>query len=118
MGEEKLGAFASYHLELTAKPDIDVAYPLLHLWVDKTTHNTLKRQEYALSGRLMRTSYYPKWNKLYSEDKKAEVYFPHEIRMFDEVEKGNSTTVVIRQVELKKLDLNIFTKAWLESKSR
>lgn len=118
VAHEHLGAFAVYHLELRAKPDADVAYPVVHLWIDQATRNILKQQELALSGRLMRTSYYPKWGKLYSEDKKAEVYFPKEIRVFDEVDKGTSTTVVLRSVDLRPLDPNIFTKAWLESKSR
>ena len=78
----------------------------------------LKRQERALSGRLMRTAYYPKWGKLYSESKGAEVYFPRQIRIYDEIEKGNQTIVVLRKVDLRPLDSNLFTKAWLESKSR
>lgn len=118
VADEKLGKFEVHHLELTAKPGSDVAFPVVHLWVDKGTGNILKQQEMALSGRLMRTSYYPKWNKLYSESKKAEVYVPAEIRIFDEVEKGNSTTVVIQKTDLSSLDDSIFTKAWLESKSR
>ena len=48
----------------------------------------------------------------------AEVYVPAEIRIYDEVEKGNQTLVVIRETDLRPLDANIFTKAWLESKSR
>jgi hypothetical protein len=118
VGEESLGKTQVHHLALRAKPGADVAYPVVHLWVDKDTHNMLKQQQMALSGRLMRTSYYPKWGKLYSESKKADVYFPQQIRIFDEVEKENRTTVVVRKVDLRPLDANIFTKAWLESKSR
>jgi len=118
VGKEKLGRFEVHHLKLTAKPDADVAFPVMELWVDAKTINTLKEQEFALSGRLMRTSYYPKWEKLYSESKMADVYFPKEIRIFDEVEKGNKTTVVIQSVDLNPLAANMFTKAWLESKSR
>ncbi len=118
VGEEKLGKFAVHHLELKAKQGVDVAYPVLHLWVDKETTNILKRQELALSGKLMRTSYYPKWEKLFSPSKKAEVYYPKEIRIFDEVEKGNNTVVLLQSVDLNPLQANIFTKAWLESKSR
>jgi len=118
VGEETLGKFTVHHLRLTAKAGADVAYPLLELWVDKATGNMLKAQDVALSGRLMRTSYYPKWQKMFSEDKKAEVYFPREIQIYDEVEKGNKTTIVMRAVELKPLEDSIFTKAWLESKSR
>jgi hypothetical protein len=118
VGAEKLGKFNVFHLTLTAKPKVDVAYPVMHLWIDQTSGNILKAQEFALSGRLMRTTYYPKWRTLYSEDKKADIYFPEEIRIFDEIEKGNSTLVVLRDVELKPLPENIFTKAWLERQSR
>ena len=117
-GEEKLGKFTAYRLTLKAKPNVDVAYPVVKLWVDKDTSNILKRQEYALSGRLMRTGYMPKWQKLFSETKKAEVWFPQEMRFYDEVEKANSTVIVVKNVDLHALEANIFTKAWLESKSR
>jgi Outer membrane lipoprotein-sorting protein len=118
LGDSKLGAFQVYHLELKAKEGVDVAYPIVKLWVDKASGNILKRQEFALSGRLLRTALYPKWQKLYSDSKKGDVWFPGEMRIFDEVETSNSTLVLFKQVELKPLDANLFTKAWLESKSR
>ena len=117
-GEEKLGQFDVDHLKLNVKTGQDVAYPVIELWLDKGTGNILKRQEFADSGRLMRTAYYPTWSKMYSETKKTDVYFAKEIRIYDEVEKGNSTTIVIQETDLHALDANIFTKAWLESKSR
>lgn len=113
-----LGAYTTEHLKLTAKEGVDVAYPTVELWLDQATGNILKRQDFSLSGKLMRTTYYPQWNKLFSESKQAEVYFPKEIRIFDEVQKGNTTTIVMQEVDLKSLDDAIFTKAWLESKSR
>lgn len=118
VGEEKLGNFQVHHLELKAKPGVDAAYPILKIWVDTKTGNLLKQEDFALSGRKMRTLYYPKWDRLMSESKGTFVYFPKEIRIFDEVEKGNRTTLVFQNVELKKLPDNVFTKAWLESKSR
>lgn len=117
-GSAKLGKRSAHHLELTANKGADVAYPRLQLWIDQDTGNVLKRQEFALSGRLMRTSYYPKWARLFSESKGAEVYFPKRILIYDEIEKGNQTTVVLRKVDLSALAANMFTKAWLESKSR
>lgn len=117
-GEEKLGKFDTMKLTLKVKDGVDVAYPVVKLWVDKANQNILKRQEFALSGRLMRTAYYPKWQKLYSESKKGDVWFPGEMRFFDEVEKSNSTLVLMKTVDLSNLDQNMFTKAWLESKSR
>jgi hypothetical protein len=118
VGEEKLGNFQVWHLKLTVKPGVDVAYPIVEFWIDEATGNDLKRQDFALSGRLMRTSYVPKWEKLYSESKKADLWYRQEIRIFDEIDKANSTLVIIKSVDLSPLPENMFTKAWLESKSR
>ena len=118
VGLEKLGKFKVWHLSLKAKKGVDVAFPHLELWIDAATENVLKVQEMALSGRLMRTVYYPKWSRVFSASKQDHVYFPKEIRIFDEVEKGNRTTVLLREVDLRPLPSNIFTKAWLEAKSR
>ncbi len=117
-GEEKLGAYNAQKLMLKGKAGLDLAFPMIRIWIDKDTKNVLKRQEYALSGKLLRTSYYPKWKKVFSESKNSEVWYPQEIRFFDEVEKANSTLILIRAVDLHPLEANLFTKAWLESKSR
>ncbi|MEQ1876355.1 MAG: outer membrane lipoprotein-sorting protein [Bdellovibrionia bacterium] len=117
-GQEKLGNFDATVLKLSAKTGTDVAYPVVKLWIDKATGNDLKRQDFALSGKLMRTSYVPKWQKLFSESKKAELWYRQEIRIYDEIDKANSTLVIVKSVDLNPLSENIFTKAWLESKSR
>lgn len=118
VADEKLGKFAVHKLRLTAKAGVETASPILELWVDQDSKQVLKRQELALSGKLLRTAYYPKWDKLFSKSKGSDVYVPREIRLFDEVEKGNSTTIILRDVNLEPLDTNLFTKAWLESQSR
>ena len=117
-GEEKLGAYTAQKLMLKGKSGLDLAFPMIRIWIDKDSKNVLKRQEFALSGRLLRTAYYPKWKKTFSESKHSEVWYPQEIRFFDEVEKANSTLILIRAVDLHPLEANLFTKAWLESKSR
>lgn len=114
---EALGRFNTRVLELSARPGAKVAYPLLRLWVDVNTEDVLKRQEFALSGKLMRTAYYPSWKK-HRTPAGNEIRFPAEIRVYDEIEKGNQTIVLVRDIDLKPLDLNIFTKAWLERQSR
>ncbi|HEY0706223.1 MAG TPA: outer membrane lipoprotein-sorting protein [Polyangia bacterium] len=118
VAEEKLGAYTATVMNLKGKAGLDLAFPTIKLWVDKDSKNVLKRQEFALSGKLLRTSYYPKWKKVFSESRKADVWYPQEIRFFDEVEKQNQTLIVIKTVDLKPLEPNLFTKAWLESKSR
>jgi hypothetical protein len=118
VGEEKLGKYAVHHLKMTAKDKVEVGYPVQELWVDTASKNILKRQDRANSGKLMRTIYYPSWDKRYSKSKKGEVYVPKEIRIFDEVEKANKTIVEIKEVRFDSLPANIFTKAWIESKSK
>ena len=118
VAEEKLGAYNAVVMNLKGKAGLDLAFPAIKLWVDKDSNNVLKRQEFALSGKLLRTSYYPKWKKVFSESRKADVWYPQEIRFFDEVEKANQTLILIKTVDLKPLEANLFTKAWLESKSR
>ena len=116
--DEKLGVFDVHRIQLTAKPGVDVAFPVVRLWVDQHTMNVLKRQELALSGKLMRTVYQPRWRRIYSPSKRADVWYPEEIRIFDEIEKGNSTLILIKEIDLRPLEANLFTKAWLESRSR
>jgi hypothetical protein len=118
LGEGTLGHFKIHKLKLTAKPGGDVAWPIVELWVDQASGNVLKGQDFALSGKLMRTSYFPKWSKVMSPSKGAEVWHAEEMRFYDEVEKENATTVKILKTDLSALPANIFTKAWLESKSR
>ena len=118
LGEGKLGAFTVRHLKLTAKAGIDVAFPVTELWIDTASGNILKRQDFALSGRLMRTDYYPKWVKVFSESKGGDIWYPQDMRFYDEVDKANSTIIKIQQIDLHPLEENLFTKAWLESKSR
>jgi outer membrane lipoprotein-sorting protein len=118
VGSESLGKYDTHHIKLTAKDKNEVAYPIMEIWVDKDSKNILKAQEFALSGKLIRTTYYPKWERIKNEEKGSYVYFPKEIRVYDEVEEGNRTIILFRSVELEPLPDNIFTKAWLESKSR
>ncbi len=118
LGEETLGRYTADHLKLTAVQGVDVAYPVIELWVDKASGNILKRQDFALSGRLMRTTYYPEWLKAFSPSKGEDVWYPREIRIYDEVQKGNQTIIVLKDVNLDSQDDSIFTKAWLEARSR
>src|SRR5262249_45621261 len=49
-GDDKLGAYTVHRLTLKVKEGVDVAFPIVKLWVDTETSNVLKRQEFALSG--------------------------------------------------------------------
>ena len=118
VAEEKLGAYTTDHLKLSVKQGMDVASPVVDMWIDRASGNVLKRIDFALSGKKMRTTLYPEYIKKFSPSKKADVYVAKQILIYDEVEKGKNTTIVLRDVRLDPLDDAIFTKAWLESKSR
>lgn len=118
VAQETLGRYEVHRLRLAANAGADVAYPAREVWIDKASGNLLKMQDFALSGKLMRTSYYPTWQQLKSPTTGKPVYVPKEIRILDEVEKGNETVIQVKQVDLSPLEDTLFTKAWLESKSR
>src|ERR671936_735113 len=42
--DEKLGAFTTHRILLDVKEGVDVAFPLIRLWVDAAPRNVLKRQ--------------------------------------------------------------------------
>lgn len=117
VGAEKLGRFDVYRMKLMARKGARVPYPAMEIWVDVDSRNVLKRRDYALSGRLMRTVYYPRW-RVATTPSGQKVAYPEQMRILDEVERGNRTTIAITQLDLRDLDANIFTKAWLESRSR
>ncbi len=118
LGLEKLGKIDAHKVELKVKNGADTPYPQVRIWANKDTGNLMKQQDFAESGKLMRTIYYPSWGKIFDKAKNSEVWYPEEIRIFDEVEQGNSSIVKIQKVTLEALDSNIFTKAWIESQSR
>ncbi|XXF81251.1 outer membrane lipoprotein-sorting protein [Myxococcaceae bacterium GXIMD 01537] len=115
-GEDKVGAVPARKLLLKAKPGLDLAYPMMRLWVDKDL-NPLKRQDLALSGKLLRTTYFPTWRKFYSEAKKGDLWMYEQMIIYDEVTRS-STVVVVKSVDFAPVEPSTFTKAWLESRSR
>ncbi len=118
LGLKKLGRFQVHHFALMVHEEVKLPHPKVEIWIDAESENVLKIQEMALSGRLMRTLYYPRWEKIFSASKGAFLYYPREIRIYDEIEKGKRSTALLKEVDLKPLSANLFTKAWLESKSR
>jgi hypothetical protein len=114
---EKLGKFDVARIKLTAKEGADADEDVVELWVEKTSNNVLKQKDYALSGRLLRTTYRTNYQKFSDATGKMQ-YVPMKSIVKDEVEVGNKTTMVLEQIDTDPLAANIFTKAWLESKSR
>lgn len=117
LGEGKLGKYKTHRMKLVAKAGKDVAWPILELDVDQESGNALRRLDFAGENKLMRRTLYPKWLKIKDTTGK-DVWYAEQIYFYDEVEKGNESLVRIKAVDLSPLPPNMFTKAWLESKSR
>jgi hypothetical protein len=114
-GAEMLKDVKAQIFVLTARKDADVPFARLKMWVNDE-YLELKREEYGESGRLMRTSYNGSPVRLKDETGR-ELVLPGQMWMYDAVEKDRVTTVRYRNYSLKPIEQNVFTKAWLESKS-
>ena len=117
VGEGALGKYKTWKLKLTAKPGVDVAWPVIDLDIDQASGNILQRVEFALSGKPMRRSLYAGWIKVADPGGK-DVWYARQMYFYDLVETANETQIKIDAVDLSDLAPNLFTKAWLESKSR
>jgi hypothetical protein len=115
---EKLQSVDTHRIRLRAKGGALVAFPVILLWVDKESGNLLRRKDFAESGKLIRTVYLTSWMKLQSESKKSEVWIPGQVTYYDELAKGSGSTLKFIKASLKPIAPNVFTKAWVESKSR
>jgi hypothetical protein len=117
VGAEQIQKFPVHHLKLVAKSGAATHAAVLHLWIDRERGVLLKQQDFAASGKLLRTLYFPAWNTAASTDGRS-IAVPRQLIIYDEVEKGTRTTVVTRAIDLAPLGANIFTKAWVEGRSR
>ena len=117
-GEAKLGARDTRVIKLRAKPDLDLEFPVIKVWIDKKNNTLVKREDYSLSGRLYRTAYFTKWATLRDEGRNKTLWYAKEVRIYDEIEKDNQLLIVSKDLDIHDLPANIFTKAWLEGKSR
>ncbi|QRN95012.1 outer membrane lipoprotein-sorting protein [Archangium violaceum] len=115
-GEETINGTAYRKLMLTAKPEAEVNFPMLRLWVDPD-HNIVKRVGYAPSGKTLRTDIIRSYQRLKDPVSGQTVYHYKEVLELEE-EEGTQMVVKYEQVELAPLSPNIFTKSWLEGRIR
>jgi hypothetical protein len=116
--EEKLGKRPCHVMKLTAKPGVNVAYPILEYWMDAQHPYLNQVKTYSASGKLLQTVLMPKWSLTKDSTTNKPFWFWSEMHIYDEVEKGFVTHISIKHLDTKPLPDATFTKAWLESKSR
>lgn len=106
-----LGVYPVYILDLKATNN-EVTYPRMKLWIRKSPEIVLKSEDYSLSGRLMRTAYYPNYLKI------GDKYFPSRMLFVDDLNKGNKTQITVADPSIAPLPNYLFTKAYLERVNR
>jgi len=111
MTEGTLGKFPVWILDLKARTN-EVAYERVVLHIRKDRTMLLKREDYSVNGRLMRTTAYPKYVEL---DGKL---LPSQILILDEINKGEKSQITMTEQSVAALPDKVFTKAFLEQVSR
>ena len=109
--EGKLGKFSVYILDLEALND-EVTYPKEKLWITKDSKLVLKSEDYSGTGRLMRTSLYPKYAKVSGK------YIPTVMIFIDDLIEGKKTQISMTNISTKTLPDTIFTKSYVERVNR
>jgi outer membrane lipoprotein-sorting protein len=106
-----LGVYPVYILTLKATNN-EVTYPSMKIWVRKDLDLLLKSEDYSLSGRLMRTAYYPNYIKV------GERFVPSRMLFIDNLNPGNKTQVTLTNPSVAALPDYLFTKAYLQRVNR
>ena len=108
---DTVGGLPCWRLEVRAIVS-DVDYPHKIFWVRQSDLLLAKDQSFSSGGTLMHTGYYTKYQPV------AGRQIPTRQVHVDEVEKGNRTLVDLADIQVGRQDPQIFTKAWLESRSK
>ena len=111
ISEGTIGKYPVWVLDLKARTN-EVSYERIVLYVRKDKIMTLKREDYSVNGRLMRTTLYPKYVEL------AGKLLPSQILIVDEINKGEKSQITMAEQSVEKLPDKIFTKAFLEQVNR
>jgi len=106
-----LGQYSVNILTLAAKHE-EVAYPKKKLWVNQDPSLVLKSEEYSLSGRLLRTSYYPGYFQ------SGDFFNPKQMIFVDALVDGKKTTVTFNEISTRPLPDSVFTKPYIEQANR
>ena len=102
-----VGKFPVWILDLKAKTN-EVPYERMKLYVRKDRTMLLKQEDFSVSGRLMRTTLYPKYAEI---DGKL---MPSQMLIVDEINKGEKSQITMAEQSVATLPDKVFTKAFIE----
>jgi outer membrane lipoprotein-sorting protein len=105
--EGTLGSFDVWILDLEAT-NSDVAYDKARLWVRKDEILVLKQEDYSVNGRLMRTSLYPRYERV------GDKLLPKQVLIVDELNEGERTQLTMSDATTRTIPDSVFSKAYLE----
>jgi outer membrane lipoprotein-sorting protein len=105
--EAKLGSIDVYVLTLDAKTKI-VPVSKRKMWIRRDNSLVLKDEHYSVSGRLMRTMAYPKYQTVSGK------FVPQSILIVDNIKEGEKTQLTFASQSISKLPDSVFTKEYLE----
>jgi len=111
-GSGTLGQYDVWILEVEGTNE-EVTYPYRTLWVTRDESPlVLKAEDYSLSRRLVRTSYYPQYTRV------GESFVASRILLVDELVDGKRTQISLEDISLSDLADEVFTKAYVERENR
>ncbi len=109
--EGTLGNFAVWILELEAAND-EVTYPFRTIWVTRDNNLLLKSEDYSLTRRLLRTSFFPSYAKV------GDSFIADRMIFVDALVENKTTSVTITEITTATIPDNVFTKAYVERVNR
>ena len=102
-----LGKYPVYIMDLEAVHN-EVSYERIKIWVRSDVTLILKEEDYSVSGRLMRTSFYPNYTRV------GDNYLPTKILIIDQLEEGERSQITMRDPSIAQLPDSVFSKAYIE----
>ena len=109
--EGRLGNFDVWILGLEATND-EVTYPFRKIWVTKEPNLILKSEDYSLTQRLLRTSYFPSYAKA------GDSFVADEQLFVDALVENKQTKITLEDISTAEIPDNVFTKAYVERVNR
>ena len=103
----RLGAFDVHILDLEALTP-DVAYDTVRIWVRADENLVLKQEDYSVNGRLMRTSLFPRYERV------GDKLLPKQMLIVDALNEGNRTQLTMSDATTRQIPDSVFSKAYLE----